>query len=129
AFASSSSEPPQEPTTPACTTALPKIKSKYLKKVPASTKQLVVVVGRSKTSYSSKVYRYEKINNCWVRLSVYNSYNGAKGWADPPWSGGLRSPIGTFSLTDAGGRLRNPGTKMRYHYGPQAYGAGGYAMS
>ena len=43
--------------------------------------------------------------------------------------GSLRSPIGVFSLTDAGGRLRNPGTAMRYHYGPKKYERGGYKIS
>lgn len=80
-------------------------------------------------SYSSRVLRWEKVNGCWVRLATHDSYNGYKGWATVPWTGGMRSPIGTYRLTDAGGRLANPGTKMQYHYGPQSYGAGGYAMS
>ena len=34
-----------------------------------------------------------------------------------------------LSLTDAGGRLPNPGTTLPYHYGPQAYSKFGYRMN
>jgi len=73
--------------------------------------------------------RWEKSGGCWVQLSSWWSLNGFKGWHERPWTGSLRSPIGVFSLTDAGGRLRNPGTAMRYHYGPKKYERGGYKIS
>lgn len=129
------SDPPTEsPTTPPvpvtpCATTVPKIKKKYWSKVLAGTKQIVVVEGRGMKSYESKLIRWEKRGKCWVKLSTYDTYNGYRGWAVVPWTGGMRTPIGTYRLTDAGGRLRNPGTKMPYHYGSRAYGAGGYAMS
>ncbi|MFZ1362396.1 MAG: L,D-transpeptidase family protein [Candidatus Nanopelagicales bacterium] len=122
---STPSAPPVEP----CLTSVPKVRKKYWSKVPTGTKQVVLVEGRSMKSYSSKVVRWEKRGKCWFKLSTFDAYNGYRGWAIVPWTGGQRSPIGTYRLTDAGGRLANPGTKMRYHYGPQAYGAGGYAMS
>lgn len=122
---SPTSTPPAAP----CASTVPKVKKKYWSKVPARTKQIVVVEGRSMKSYNSKLIRWEKRGRCWVKLSTHSTYNGYKGWAIVPWTGGMRSPIGTYRLTDAGGRLRNPGTKMPYHYGPQAYGAGGYAMN
>lgn len=116
------------PAAPSCLTTVPNVSAKYWAKVPRGTKQVVLVEGRSMRSFSSKVVRWEKLGQCWYKLSTYSSYNGYKGWAVVPWTGGLRTPIGTYRLTDAGGRLRNPGTKMRYHYGPQQYDKGGYAQ-
>lgn len=126
---SSTSPIPPASSSTTCKTGLPKIRKKYLNKVPKSTKQLVIVEGRSMKSFDSKLSRWEKRGKCWIKLSTNNTFNGARGWAPVPWTGGQRTPIGTYALTDAGGRLRNPGTKMRYHHGPQAYGAGGYKMS
>ncbi|MGV1036770.1 MAG: L,D-transpeptidase family protein [Candidatus Nanopelagicales bacterium] len=115
--------------TPTCLTSVPTVKANYLAKVPAKTRQLIVVRGISKRSYDSKFERWQKVGSCWVRVSSDWSLNGAKGWHARPWTGSLRSPIGVFSLTDTGGRLPNPGTTMHYHYGPQRYERGGYKIS
>lgn len=115
--------------TPPCLTAVPTVNPAYLAKVPAKTRQLIVVRGISKRSYDSKFDRWQRVGRCWVTVSSDWSLNGANGWHSRPWTGSLRSPIGVFSLTDTGGRLPNPGTTMRYHYGPQRYERGGYKIS
>lgn len=115
--------------TDTCLTSVPTVQASYAAKVPAKTRQLIVVRGISKHSYDSRFERWQKVGGCWVNISSDWSLNGAKGWHVRPWTGSLRSPIGVFSLTDTGGRLPNPGTTMRYHYGPQRYERGGYKIS
>lgn len=122
----SSTPTPTAPVTPPkpvkpCATRIPKVVDAYWKKVPKSTRQVIVVEGNGMKSYNSRVVRWEKIRGCWIKLSTYSSFNGYKGWAVVPWTGGRRSPIGTYRLTDAGGRRRNPGTKMPYDYSPAGY--------
>ena len=98
-------------------------------RVPAATTQLIVAESTRRNTDENTFSRWEKSGGCWVQLSSWWSLNGFKGWHERPWTGSLRSPIGVFSLTDAGGRLRNPGTAMRYHYGPKKYERGGYKIS
>lgn len=42
------------------------------------------------------------------------AHNALKGWSDHHMAGDLRSPIGVYSLTDAGGLFKNPGAKLPY---------------
>lgn len=120
-------DPPAEP--PTCLTAIPGVGPTTWAKVPSTTTQLIVAISESRGSDENTFARWEKTAGCWVQVSSWWSLNGFRGWHERPWTGSLRSPIGVFSLTDAGGRLRNPGTSMRYHYGPQRYERGGYKIS
>ena len=120
---------PTEPAAPVCITQIPGVGPATWAKVPAATTQLIVAISEDRWSDENTFQRWEKSAGCWVQLSSWWSLNGFNGWHERPWTGSLRSPLGVFSLTDAGGRLRNPGTKMRYHYGPQRYERGGYKIS
>lgn len=114
---------------PDCITQIPGVGPTNWSRVPAQTTQLVVAISPRRGSDENTFQRWEKTDGCWVMLSSWWSLNGFKGWHERPWTGSLRSPIGVFSMTDTGGRLANPGTSMRYHYGPKRYERGGYKIS
>ncbi|MEI6623159.1 MAG: hypothetical protein WCP28_14755 [Actinomycetes bacterium] len=111
-----------------CLTSVPNVYPQYLAAIPAYTRQIIVSRGVDRRSADNLFERWQKVGGCWQMLDALWSYNGANGWHVRPWSGSLRSPIGVFSLTDAGGRLPNPGTTLRYHYGPAKYERGGYKI-
>jgi len=118
------------PTTPTtCLTSVPSIGPSYAKKVSDKTSQLVVVRGKKKKSSYNKVEYWERDAGCWSLVKLVSGRNGAAGWSKKATDGSLLSPVGVFSLTDAGGRLPNPGTTLPYHYGPQAYSKFGYRMN
>lgn len=56
-----------------------------------------------------------RVDGGWRRGEVWAAHNGYKGWTDKHYEGDLHSPIGVFGLTDAGGRLADPGAKLPYH--------------
>lgn len=80
-------------------------------------RQVVIARGRGKHSSYATVSRWEYRNGCWTRIDTVPARNGARGWHHRPWDWSYLSPIGTFGLTDAGGRLRKPaGTTLPYHH-------------
>jgi len=56
----------------------------------------------------------------WQKRASYWAWGGHNGWGKTR-QGDRRTPIGVYSLTDAGGYYRNPGTKLRYQYSPSGY--------
>ncbi|WP_328883833.1 hypothetical protein [Streptomyces sp. NBC_00299] len=86
-------------------------------RVPAETRQAVVVTGRDRDSSHSTVVLYERTDTGWKAGSSWPARNALRGWTDHHLAGDLRSPIGVFTLTDAGGLLDDPGTRLPYDYG------------
>lgn len=113
----------------ACATSLPTLKATYAAKVPATTNQLIVVRGKAKRSSYNKVEYWARSAGCWSLVRAVKGRNGYAGWSKKPTDGSGLSPIGAYTLTDAGGRLQNPGTTLPYHYGPQSYAGFGYRMN
>ncbi len=93
---------------------LPGLGPKTLAKVPSHTRQAVVVTGRGKDSSTSTVVLYERTAAGWQAGASWPAHNALKGWSDHHMAGDLRSPVGVFTLTDAGGLLRDPGTRLPY---------------
>lgn len=72
-------------------------------RVPSETRQAVVVTGRGRDSSHSTVVLYERTDTGWKAGSSWPARNALRGWTDHHLAGDLRSPIGVFTLTDAGG--------------------------
>lgn len=86
-----------------------------------SAEQAIVVAGQSPTSTHSTVTTWQRLSGCWTQLDSWPGRNGAAGWHPHPWDGSGYSPIGVFGLSDAGGRLPNPGTKLPYDESRSSY--------
>ncbi|MER6999796.1 hypothetical protein [Streptomyces sp. NPDC000410] len=97
--------------------AIPGLGPEMREQIPEETAQAVVVTGESEDSSQSAVVLYERDPvKGWKSVSApWPAHNALKGWTDDHWAGDRRSPVGVFGLTDAGGRLEDPGTKLPYH--------------
>jgi L,D-peptidoglycan transpeptidase YkuD (ErfK/YbiS/YcfS/YnhG family) len=96
---------------------LPGLGPETLAKVPSEARQAVLVTGRGKNSAQSEVILYERSDTGWEAGDSWPAHNALRGWSDRHRAGDLRSPIGVFTLTDAGGLLRDPGTRLPYDHG------------
>ncbi|GEC06174.1 lipoprotein [Streptomyces spinoverrucosus] len=84
--------------------------------VPADARQAVVVTGRGRNSAVSDVVLYERTVAGWQARRSWPAHNALRGWTDHHRLGDLRSPIGVYTLTDAGGLLPDPGTRLPYDH-------------
>ncbi|MFF8191719.1 hypothetical protein ACF05L_12885 [Streptomyces bobili] len=103
---------------------LPGLGPRTLAEIPADARQAVLVTGRGKDSSASQVVLYRRTGAGWEPGATWPAHNALKGWTEDHHAGDLRSPIGVFTLTDAGGLLADPGTKLPYDQGP-AFTIGG----
>ncbi|NUL14813.1 L,D-transpeptidase family protein [Streptomyces lunaelactis] len=81
-----------------------------------ANEQAVVVVGDDADSNQSIAMLYERDPvQGWKPVSdPWPAHNALLGWTDDHRTADHRSPIGVFGLTDAGGKLPDPGTKLPY---------------
>ncbi|MFK4104411.1 L,D-transpeptidase family protein [Streptomyces sp. NPDC019531] len=93
---------------------IPGLGPKTWAKVPTDARQAVVVTGKGRDSSDSAVVLYERTEAGWQAGESWPAHNALKGWTDHHMAGDLHSPIGVYTLTDAGGLLKNPGTKLTY---------------
>jgi L,D-peptidoglycan transpeptidase YkuD (ErfK/YbiS/YcfS/YnhG family)/predicted small secreted protein len=93
---------------------LPGLGPKTWAAVPSTARQAVVVTGRGKNSPLSTVLLYERTGAGWQAGTSWPAHNALKGWTDRHRAGDLRSPVGVYTLTDAGGLLADPGTRLPY---------------
>lgn len=93
---------------------IPGLGPKTWAKVPADARQAVVVTGRGRDSSASTVVLYERTAAGWRAGESWPAHNALKGWTDDHMAGDLHSPIGVYDLTDAGGLLPDPGSRLPY---------------
>ncbi|MFD7920925.1 L,D-transpeptidase family protein [Streptomyces sp. NPDC059740] len=86
------------------------------KKIPADSRQVVAVYGKGVDSPDATVALYVKGAKGWDRKDLWSAHNGKRGWTTDHHEGDKRSPVGVFGLTDAGGVLPSPGTKLPYSH-------------
>ncbi|NGO69607.1 L,D-transpeptidase family protein [Streptomyces sp. SB3404] len=83
-------------------------------KIPDRSTQVVAVYGEGKDSPDSTVRLYTKREDRWSRQASWPAHNGKKGWTPNHREGDKRSPVGVFTLSDAGGVLADPGARLPY---------------
>lgn len=99
---------------PAHLARIPGVGGRLLGRVPADSRQVVAVYGDGRDSADSTVALYLKRGGTWVKARGWAAHNGKKGWTTDHHEGDDRSPVGVFSLSDAGGVLPDPGTALPY---------------
>ncbi|WP_345643484.1 L,D-transpeptidase family protein, partial [Streptomyces tremellae] len=97
---------------------LPGLGPRTLAQVPASARQVVVVRGRDVDSPRARLVAYRLTGAGWVTDADWRARNARDGWTQDHHDDDLRSPVGVFGLTDAGGRLPDPGTRLPYDASP-----------
>ncbi|MFS4103326.1 hypothetical protein ACWEL8_33330 [Streptomyces sp. NPDC004690] len=109
---------------------VPGIGGRLWRRVPADTRQIVAVYGTGPDSPVSTVELFVKQGSTWKRTQSWAAHNGRKGWTTNHHEDDQRSPVGVFTLSDAGGVLADPGAKLPYthseafqapHYWNKAY--------
>lgn len=91
--------------------------------IPGKTRQVVVVTGAGRDANHSEAVLYRRTASGWKAGTAWPARNALNGWTDDHRVGDLRSPIGVFTLSDAGGLLPDPGTLLPYDESP------GFAIS
>ncbi|QES48759.1 hypothetical protein DEJ50_13955 [Streptomyces venezuelae] len=96
---------------------LPGLSAATRARIPADSRQVILVAGKAKDSSEGTATLYTRPDTTapWTAAGSWPARNGAKGWATDRRYGDLSSPAGVFSLTDAGGLLPPPpGTRLPY---------------
>nr|WSZ19424.1 hypothetical protein OH837_42005 [Streptomyces canus] len=104
----SADKPADEPT------GIPGVGDRLQRGIPAASRQVVVVYGDGKDSADATVVLYTKHGSAWHRVGNWPAHNGKKGWTTDHHEGDKRSPVGVFTLSDAGGVLPDPGARLPY---------------
>lgn len=85
-------------------------------RIPVASRQALVVSGEGRESSRSGVVLYERdADTGWRPVTdSWPAHNALRGWTYDHHASDLRSPIGVFTLGDAGGRLPDPGGRLPY---------------
>ncbi|MFE0463606.1 hypothetical protein ACFW1A_30575 [Kitasatospora sp. NPDC058965] len=95
---------------------LPGLSAAFLARIPADSTQVLVAAGSGKDAADTTVTLYSRTpDGRWRPGAAWPAHNGYAGWTTDHHEGDLRSPVGVFSLSDAGGRKADPGSKLPYH--------------
>ncbi|MFE2914657.1 L,D-transpeptidase family protein [Kitasatospora indigofera] len=95
--------------------AIPGLGAAFTARIPATTNQVVLASGKSKDGNETTVTVWTRTpEGRWLAGEAWAGHNAYKGWTTDHNEGDLRSPIGVFTLTDAGGRNADPGSKLPY---------------
>jgi L,D-peptidoglycan transpeptidase YkuD (ErfK/YbiS/YcfS/YnhG family) len=95
-------------------TRIPGLGDRLQGRIPAAARQVVAVYGDGKNSPNATVVLYTARGADWDRVRGWPAHNGRKGWTTDHHQGDRRSPVGVFTLSDAGGALPDPGTRLPY---------------
>jgi L,D-peptidoglycan transpeptidase YkuD (ErfK/YbiS/YcfS/YnhG family) len=104
----------EEPPPPA--TTITGLGPRTLGRLPATARQVLVATGSAADSSDTAVRLWTADDTGhWTPGPLWRAHNARHGWSTDHRSGDLQSPIGVFSLSDAGGQLPDPGAKMPYY--------------
>lgn len=115
-----SPSPDNRPAPPPAPADIPGLGPETHAAIPDDTHQAVVVRGRDEDSHTSTATLYtRRPTRGWQPAhGPWPAHNGTRGWTHHHMRDDLRSPIGVYGLTDAGGLLPDPGTRLPYDQGP-----------
>jgi L,D-peptidoglycan transpeptidase YkuD (ErfK/YbiS/YcfS/YnhG family) len=102
-------------------TRIPGVGDRLLRRIPRDSGQVVAVYGEGEDSAESTAVLYTREGPEWRRVASWPAHNGRNGWTTEHYEGDERSPVGVFGLSDAGGVLDDPGTRLPYHQDENAY--------
>lgn len=94
---------------------LPNLGPATLAEIPADSTEVVEVVGAGPNSPDATLVLYQLTADGWQAGPQWPAHNALHGWTAHKQQGDLRSPVGVFGLTDAGGRDADPGSKLPYY--------------
>jgi L,D-peptidoglycan transpeptidase YkuD (ErfK/YbiS/YcfS/YnhG family) len=100
---------------------IPGVGERLWQRVPVGTRQIVTVYGEGKNSPDSTLVLYEKHGTVWEEVGRWPAHNGKRGWSTDHQENDERTPVGVFTLSDAGGVLDDPGTRLPYTQDEQAF--------
>jgi L,D-peptidoglycan transpeptidase YkuD (ErfK/YbiS/YcfS/YnhG family) len=85
--------------------------------IPAASSQVIIVRSPSPSSTTNTVSLWTRAGTGWREDGTQMpGHDGEGGWSAHRSAGDLRTPLGVYSLTYAGGRLPNPGTREPYEH-------------
>ena len=108
---------------------LPGLGPRTLARIPSAARQVLVVTGQGADSDRSDVVLYQRTPDGWQPGPSWPAHNALHGWTTHHTADDLHSPIGVFTLTDAGGRLADPGSKLPYTRSRSGYRLTGTGFS
>ncbi|MFE2721471.1 L,D-transpeptidase family protein [Kitasatospora sp. NPDC059327] len=95
--------------------AIPGLGATFTARIPAETTQVVLASGQGKDANKTAVTLWTRTaEGRWLAGETWQGHNANKGWTTDHNEGDLRSPIGVFTLSDAGGRKADPGSRLPY---------------
>jgi L,D-peptidoglycan transpeptidase YkuD (ErfK/YbiS/YcfS/YnhG family) len=97
---------------------IPDIGERLRSRIPAGSRQVLAVHGEGVDSADATVVLYTRHGNTWDRARSWDGHNGKRGWTTDHREGDKRSPVGVFTLSDAGGVLPDPGSRLPYDRSP-----------
>ncbi|MEU6772574.1 L,D-transpeptidase family protein [Streptomyces sp. NPDC046759] len=100
---------------------LPGVGDQLFRRIPDDSGQVVVVYGEGEDSADSTAVLYTREGPEWREVAGWPAHNGRRGWTTDHHMGDERSPVGVFGLSDAGGVLADPGTRLPYDRDEGAY--------
>lgn len=103
-----------EPTSPAHTARVPGLGPQTAAQIPAETSQVLVASGLDAKSDSGQLSFYTFDDGTWQKRKTFPIHNGKKGWLADRREGDMTTPVGVFTLSDAGGYRQDPGTALPY---------------
>ncbi|MER7395205.1 L,D-transpeptidase family protein [Streptomyces sp. NPDC000151] len=108
-------------------TRIPGVGEGLQSRIPADSRQVIAVYGNGENATTSTVVLYTKdagensgtstgsgSGSTWSRERSWEAHNGKRGWTLHHHVGDKRSPVGVYTLSDAGGVLPDPGAKLPY---------------
>ncbi|MCU4296227.1 hypothetical protein D3I60_03865 [Brevibacterium permense] len=103
-----------EATGPVHPVPVPGLTKEFTDQIPAETSQVLVATSPTAASEKSSLSFYEFTDKKWKKLKTFDTHNGSEGWLKDRREGDQTTPIGVFTLSDAGGFKANPGTDLPY---------------